>query len=345
MLSSLNSPASDPFLADLLRAGRAFDLFYGEALLSDHLPMALTALRRLGAADADLLRFRERYAAKLEAPRFAAASLPARIWPDARGQLHLYPALRTFFDHDLETRGRDAVLSQWIPRLISSAGVDAFHGLIRTALAVESGVNAELACGLGYWTGVGADIPVDDGPRLDVPAREMFEQLRIDPAFSREAASLNGMFGDQLMQLAALKPFRDLVKWRGPAVGLRELAQESARIYLGCGHFFALHMVTGSQAVHCLIHWCKDQEAAADALWISLAAAYIIIGRPQYEPTPGVGDAMPSRDAVLAAALQHDDEHIAKLAFSAFREHEAWGLAEHRRILLAIADGTAGLHF
>jgi len=345
MNTLLNVPATDPFLENLLTEGRSYDLFYGENLLSDHLPMALTSLRRLGASDAELVEFRKHYAAKLEPPRFAAAEMPADPWPEARGRIHLYPGLRHYFDQALTRRGRDAVLREWIPRLLPSAGVDAFHGLIRTAVAVESGVDAELACGLAYWLGVSADIPVNDGPRLDLPVGEMFERIRVSPSFAPESARLSGMFGDQLMQLAAQDAFRDLVRWRGQSVGLRELAQGSARIYLASGHFFALHMVTGTQAVHLLSGHCDDQQEVADALWISLAATYIIIGRPSYGVPSFTPEALPVRSAVLAAALRQEDEHIAKLAMSAWREHESWQLPEHRQILHAICDGTAALRF
>lgn len=345
MNTLLNVPATDPFLENLLTEGRSYDLFYGENLLSDHLPMALTSLRRLGASNAELIEFRKTYAAKLEPPRFGAAEAPEDPWPAARGCIQLYPGLRHYFDQALTRRGRDAVLLEWIPRLLPSAGVDAFHGLIRTAVAVESGVDAELACGLAYWLGVSANIPVNDGPRLDLPAGEMFERLRVSPSFAPESARLSGMFGDQLMQLAAQDTFRDLVRWRGQSVGLRELAQASARIYLASGHFFGLHMVTGSQAVHLLSPYCDDQAAAVDAPWISLAATYIIIGGPRYGVVSRAPETLPARSGVLAAALRQEDEHIVKLAMSAWREHDSWRLPEHRQILHAICEGTAALHF
>ncbi len=209
--------------------------------------MALTSLRRLGASDEQLLAFQSRYSTRIEPVRFRDAPLKGDPWHVSRGNIHHHPGLCHWFEQELKTRGRQAVLNEWIPRLIDTAGVDAFHALIRTALAVESGVDEELSAGLAYWVGSWKSLPVEDGPRLSITAREAFDRLRggIDLG-----APLTGMFGDQLGQLFESREFRQLIRWRGPNMGIAELAREAAQIYLACGHFFALHMVTGTQAVH-----------------------------------------------------------------------------------------------
>lgn len=342
--SRLHRPRTDPVLRRLLLEGRRYDPFYGPRLLSDHLPMALTSLRRLGASDDQLECFRERYSARLEPPRFGDVVVEEDPWTGSRGAIARYPGLCRWFTRELQRRGRDAVLHTWIPRLVPAAGVDAFHALIRTALGVESGVDEELACGLAYWVGSWQPMPVDEGPRETGSAAEMFSRLRTDPEFAQIAAC-TGMFGERLATLSALPGFRRLVRWRGPGVGLADLARESARIYLSCGHFFALHMVTGTHAVRLLSPWAGTPAQVADILWMSLAATYLIIGRPEYGAADVAGETLPARSDVLDAALRHDDEHIAKLACSALSEYETLGLAEHRAILGRIVRGEAELSF
>jgi hypothetical protein len=154
-----------------------------------------------------------------------------------------------------------------------------------------------------------------------------------------------GMFGDQLVLLASMPEFQSLVRWRGPQMDLQNLARASARIYLSTGLFFALHMVTGTQAVHQLSPWAGDTEAVADALWMNLAAAYLIIKRPVFAASSPPVQALPARRDVLAAALKHHDEHMAKLAFSAAEEWSHWQQPEHAEILHRIARGKALLGF
>ena len=54
---------------------------------------------------------------------------------------------------------------------------------------------------------------------------------------------------------------------------------------------------------------------------------------------------LPPRGVILDAVLEHSDEHIAKLAYSMYREYEARGLSEHRVILARITAGQAALNF
>lgn len=334
----------DPLLQEMLRSGAEHDPYYGASFLSDHLPMALVSLRRLGASDNELVQFRDRYAKRLEPQRYEERAIVGPVWPDCRGQRRLYPGLRRHFEHALAQRGRDEVLREWMPRLIETAGIDALHPLIRTALAVEGGSDAELACALAYWVSAWESVPVDDGPREQGDPGSLFHRLRAHPVLGHRPASTD-MFGVQLGQFGALADFRRLVRWRGASVGLKDLAREAARVYLGYGHFFALHMVTGSQAVHLLAPWVGDDDKVADALWMSLAAAYLIIRTPAYASNESPRIGQPSRAAVLRSAMTSEDEHIAKLGYSAFALWEVWHLPEHALILQRIEQGKATLFF
>ncbi len=334
----------DSVLQDMLRSGAEHDPYYGAAMLSDHLPMALVSLRRLGASDDEMRQFRDRYAKRLEPQRFKERTIVGPVWPDCRGKRQLYPGLRRYFESALQEQGRDAVLREWMPRLIETAGIDALHPLIRTALGVEGDCAAELACALAYWVSAWEPVPVDDGPREQSDPAELFHRLRAHPVLGHRPASTD-MFGIQLGQLGGMAEFRQLVRWRGASVGLSDLAREAARIYLDYGHFFALHMVTGSQAVHLLAPWVGDENKVSDALWMSLAAAYLIIRAPAYGSAELQPGREPSRSAVLRSAMAADDEHIAKLGYSAFAEWETWHLPEHALILQRIEQGSATLFF
>jgi Questin oxidase-like len=334
----------DSLLQAMLRSGAEHDPYYGASFLSDHLPMALVSLRRLGASDDELTQFWDRYAKRLEPQRYQERSIVGPVWPNCRGMRQLYPGLRRYFEIELQRQGRDAVLREWLPRLIESAGIDALHPLIRTALAVEGECTSELACALAYWVSAWEPVPVDDGPREQSDPAELFHRLRAHPVLGHRPASTD-MFGIQLGQLSGMEDFRRLIRWRGASVGLKNLAREAARVYLGYGHFFALHMVTGSQAVHRLAPWVADDDKVADALWMSLAAAYLIIRTPAYAPIDVRVTGEPSRTAVLRSAMTSEDEHIAKLGYSAFVQWEAWHLPEHALILQRIEQGKATLFF
>ncbi|MFA6262587.1 MAG: questin oxidase family protein, partial [Bacteroidia bacterium] len=122
-------------LLALLDDGARFDAEYRNGL-SNHLPMALLALRRLGADGARLEAFAARYAKRLE-PAPAAVAWPAGDgWPERLGEREAWPAYRSLFGEWLAHESADTVLQQALPVLAPGCGAAAFHGLIRTAYAV-----------------------------------------------------------------------------------------------------------------------------------------------------------------------------------------------------------------
>lgn len=115
------STATAASLQHLLDAGLAHASEYRGGL-SNHLPMALTALQRLGAGDARLRAFAADSATRLvrldaAAPEFAAAHTLRR---------------------EIAARDAGAVLAARLPGLMPGVGAAAFHGLIRSAYAVDA---------------------------------------------------------------------------------------------------------------------------------------------------------------------------------------------------------------
>lgn len=101
----------------LLEANRDFDSLYNGGL-SNHLSMALIALAGMGADDATLEAFFERYSPRLE------------------------PSLGQAPERDVR---------ETLARLSLGVGASAFHGLIQTAYAIEHGHALEIARALEVW--------------------------------------------------------------------------------------------------------------------------------------------------------------------------------------------------
>jgi hypothetical protein len=137
-------------LLALLNDGARFDAEF-KGGLSNHLPMALLALQRLGASEARLSAYAARYSARLD-PAPPATPWPAGDpWRERLGERGAWPAYRHFFTQWLEVEEASSVLHQALPHLMAGCGGAAFHGLIRCAYAVHSAHIAELADALAYW--------------------------------------------------------------------------------------------------------------------------------------------------------------------------------------------------
>lgn len=149
-------------LRSLLDAGARFDAEYRGGL-SNHLPMALTALSRLGADDARLERFAAGYAARLEAAPAGERWPAGDAWTGRFGDRAAWTAYRDLFRQWLQAEGAQSVLRQALPALMPGCGAAAFHGPIRAAAGMRAAHGGELADGLAYWACRWLDLGGVDG--------------------------------------------------------------------------------------------------------------------------------------------------------------------------------------
>jgi len=298
----------------------SWDAEYGHNLAS-HLPMALTALARLGADDARREAFAHAYATRLHAAPPRAPWPAGEAWQGRFGDPHAWPAYRSLFDDWIDYEGAPVVLAQALPALLRGVGAAAFHGPIRAAYAVAAGHSHELADALAYWACRWFAL----GP----PPRGGAE---------REPATL-------LARLRVAKPGPSLIAERmalattDPAVAaavptlhidreatLGQLATLAARLYAQTRNFTVLHLVTSAHALRVLLPWLDDDDVA-DALghyWLAYAAGHVASGLAQ-----GVGPALPGAAlpwaTIVARAIASDDDHLIKLVDSCREQERAYG--------------------
>lgn len=305
---------------DILDAGGQYDAEYDSehfAGLSNHLPMALAALRRLGASDARLAEFAAGYSQRLR-PAPAATEWPAGDpWRAQLGQPAAWPAYRHLFLHWLATEEADAVLQQTLPTLMAGCGGAAFHGLIRTAHAAQSGHGQELADALAYWACRWLNLGPPPPPGT-----------RADPAPLLKALGQPKPPGELIvdrMAIAARHP-----GFNAGTAGLRiddhtlpRLARLAARLYARSANFTALHLVTSAQAMAVLLPFVEDTLPAVAAYWRAYAAGFVASGAvlrraPAARPWP----------ELVAAALASDDDHLIKLVDACRQAQAAAGGAD-----------------
>ncbi|GCL65254.1 questin oxidase family protein [Pseudaquabacterium pictum] len=313
-------------LAQLLDAGAGFAPEFGDGL-SNHLPMALVALKRLGAGDARLQAFADGYATRLQpAP-------PSRPWPagdpwtSRLGDPAAWPAYRSLFAEWLANEGSAAVLEQVLPMLMPGCGAAAFHGLIRTAYALQAGHAGELADGLACWAA--RHLPLGPLPARAGRQADPLPLLRRLPALPSDHPLIF-----QRMQAAAASPALQAVV-AGLAVDagtLQRLARLGAQAHAGSGNFTALHLVTSAHAMRVLLPFADDPLPALRWYWQAWVAAVAAAGLQALPPVP----LQPWR-AIVAAALASDDDHLIKLVDSCRAEEAAhggtdWQLAASRAL-------------
>ena len=332
----------DPALGELLDEELCYDATT-TTRLSNHLPMALVALHRLGASDDRLAEFAAQYRGRL-------ASIPDTVpvasydeWLAARGKRDAYGALRGYFDAQIAEGGPESTLRRHLPALVDGLGGAAFHGLIRLAYAVEVASDARIAAGLAYLSEVHQPLG-ERGRSIAWTADPLVALRRLsDVAVLREMAR-TGNIGQRMRQVAAHPTFSGVVDWLEVDESTpRRLCAAAVALYSTTDDFTALHAVTASHAALVVTPFVEDRGALCAYWFQAMAAAYLSIGAPRLtepgRPLEPWLAAPVSWERIASAATTSDDEHVSKLVYSA-RELER---VDASPLLRAVAARQAGI--
>ncbi len=219
--------------------------------------------------------------------------------------------------------------------LLSGSGGAAFHGLLRTAYAVDSGHAGELAAGLAYWTGrhlpLAARLP-EDPREIDVAAWA----ARLHRAVPRPSAPRPLIF-ERMSDAAATPGFVSAAgDLRPTSSTLRDLAALAGRCYLASRDFIVLHLVTSCHGLRTLMPYLDEPEVALRHCACAFGAALIASGVAPVVTAPPVVPLAWSE--LTAQARRSDDEHVNKLVYTCLREARAYGDDSYRQIAtLAVA--------
>ncbi|TDR79701.1 questin oxidase family protein [Paludibacterium purpuratum] len=280
---------------------------------SNHCPMALIALAKLGASDMQLRHFFETWTQRHALPDESAdGDLPGGDWQAARGQNERFGQLRRYFAAELALHGSrqliGTVLDAWTPAPASGA----FHAFIRTAYGVAYQHNAEIAAGLAAY--------VCGYTPIDVPMQNTSPPIDVFAGFARLSSvpRPQGHWISQRLRTVAAEPTFARTLPPVPLTGDLPLAlmRAAAAAYAASGNFTILHLMTGSYAASILRPLLPSAQQARldDAMWRAACAGWVAAGTPlpPVEPpeTPPI-----DWHTLTSAAIQTADDHVVKLTY------------------------------
>lgn len=325
-------------LKQLLDVGANHGPEYGGGL-TNHLPMALVALRALGASDARLRSFAKAYATRLHSAPPLQVWRSGDPWTLRLGDHRAWPAYRHLFTRSIEEQGGASVLRTVLPTLLAGVGAAAFHGLIRSAYAVLSDHRGELADGLAYWASnhlpLGDSCVVIESGHPEVEPGFLLAQL----LNATSGCVIQGaLISERMYSAAALAPFaRHVRRLAIDADGtLPVLARLAAEAYVQSADFTVLHLATSAHAMQVLWPFIEDRASALSHYWSAFAAGVVgTAWRPG--PTPLPESNMLGWPVIVARALASNDEHVVKMVFSCAEQHrwdasDVWRRAATRAV-------------
>ena len=288
---------------------------------TNHCPMALIALARMGATpdrlQAFFARWTDKYAITETQPH---TPIGVDQWLAHVGNPASFSSLRRYFSEAIRRDGAPAVIGDVMRRAPHAPATGAFHAIIRLAYGIEAGHVGEMASGLAAYVAV--NLPVD----IDLKGRQ--PALSVEAGLAGMSSRLAGRdwpvgsITGRLAAIAADPDFRQALRAPPAGAGLfDDLARAAIALYWQTADFTVLHMVTGVHAARSLLAQVPDdlEQQLQTALWAAFCAAHVSVGAPPLlaVDAPTATAAWPD---VMRQAIASDDDHVIKMVYTCFKE-------------------------
>lgn len=317
--------------------------------LSNHCPMTLIALERMGAAPQRVENYALAYLKEMEPAPQPGEAIGAENWRERLGDETAYADYLGFFRREVGRLNARAALRAYLPGLAPGLAAAAFHPVIRTAYGVIAEDSEEVALGLAYWASRYLVLPERDDLPAELPfvpsddPLQILKKTRTWPGLDFEPDA-DALIDREMLKaanptlfplLAAALQIDDLT--------LDRLRQAAALLFLGANDFNSLHAVTGLHAARVLSDFAIDRRGFSREVWRALLALYLSLDRPELPTPAGAAELtaadLPDWNVILPAAVADDDEHVIKLVFSCLEESRSGG----GRLYRFLAARKAGL--
>lgn len=298
----------------LLDQSTVYHPLYGEGL-SNHLPMALIALDRMGASPDQLRSFFETYRRRLRVRHSTRACTDPR---SALGMPEQFENVCAWFNQRIAQSGTCAVLSTWLPELMGGVGASAFHALIRLAYAVEADHPAEIAMALAYWTTAHqqfGSLGTSTQHNLSEVAATCAQEMT-DHSFSP------GLIVDRMAEVASIPAIASSAT-QPASLSFEGISDFALDAYHAREDFILLHLVTACHAFSVLREYICGNETALRHFWHAVLMAYLSTGQSPADESTARDFGAAGWPECLQRACASRDDHTIKLVYSAWRRDQS----------------------
>ncbi|WP_428239921.1 questin oxidase family protein [Gynuella sp.] len=289
--------------------------------LSNHLPMAILALIRLGANEQKIEEFSKSYCRQLD----PLQEIPTQILTEQAllslaGKGEKFHQVQVSFDHFIQTNGLEDTLKTWLPRLCTGSSTRAFHPLIRLGYAIQFQLEREIAHALADWLVHLVNYPWPTNHHTSHPGS--LENLISNLQNKRQSFQpiVHRLIDDELGAVTLFPEYQSLILQPGiNALSLADMQKVALNWYLQSHDFCALHGITGSYAFNLIIPYLEDLYPALKSFWLSLVLAYLSRSPVDTkEKTPISTDLSTLKSKAIASM----DAHTIKLTDVCLQQYE-----------------------
>lgn len=270
--------------------------------LTNHLPMLLTALHKMGVDKETITIKCDQYRDEKGILDLTQVQTPITDFEQT------YINLTSQFLGELNNRGTDIVVGEFLSKHRKMFVSGLFHGLIRLAYAKESKEPLLIAQALAYYECISEEVVVESKYIDKDTAFKQFELLRekfLSSGFEFEKSATM----ERLQEVI----HHDLVK--GKIYKIRNVKREDILefvlyFYLKTKNFYVLHLITGLEAMFELEEYLFEFDEILNDFFV-FAQLFILFGEDQE-----VVSSNQSMKELVARVTELEDAHDIKLLYS-----------------------------
>lgn len=275
-----------------------------------------------------------RYARQLEPRPGLQAALNRQNWKSALGDTNRFWDWSTFLHREISQVGWEAMVAEWVPRLLPGLSGAAAHGVIRTAYVIAQTEQhasdralTELSEAMGYWAASYYKLPGIGAPAKN-PLRPQKALAHITWMHKGQSPP-SGFIGQQLRSLSDYPPFTGVLNLvrvaDNEAEVLDDIIDSAARLQLShVGYPGTLlpymHGIIAAAAVRIILPYLKDDDRPRIVrhVWQFLGALYAVYG--QINPADHIEPPSEDLQALVDMAIETGDEHAVIIVDICLRE-------------------------
>jgi hypothetical protein len=330
-------------LNELLKQTRQYQPTFDNQMggrFSNHLPMALIALERMGASDEQLQNFYNGHNKHLEKHIDNGLRINKENFNQHIGDHDSSYAYLLFFENEINNNSIETVLATYLPMLSSGIAAHLLHGLIRSAYGYEAQSTSEVAAGLAYLASHYLPIEKIKGEATSNQVNEVLNNIHNNKQLQAVTFS-SGSFPQAFAKLAKLSAFNEMIATlKIDNSSVQQLAETALKLLQEGDDLISLHLVTSTQALRTLLPLLKkeDQEKLIRYYWQAFAAIYIKLGMPEINSDDKSNASELSWDEIKKLACQNSDAHVIKLTYSCFLHAQTYSDERFKDVAAAQFD-------
>jgi hypothetical protein len=318
--------------------------------LSNHLPMAIVALFRIGANEETLEAFYQAYLAKLTPKDSLLEQAPVLTcddWNIALGRRTPLESFERFFGEEYERIGQHELLRLYLPTLLEGMLGGGFHGLIQLGYALDINRRAEIVNGFAYMAYahlVPEGLLTERNKEVAWPVMASFLD-KTKSTLSFKAFKLTIAAKKIYGKIEAIGSLADIrAQCEGVYLNddsrlmMDQLSELSLELYLLTSDFTALHLITGLHALRLALEPLDSTERlkALQNYFHLFCLAYLSIGENKTTVAAALEDLQSYRalswETLFTKARDSKDPHVIKLIYTCYEENCFYSKDQYRLI-------------